>query len=134
MRIDGACHCGRVSFEADVDPERVTICHCTDCQALTGTAYRVSVSTDREAFRLTGAAPKLYVKAAESGRPRSQFFCPDCGSPIYTTGVGADAERVGIRWGTIRQRDLLRPTKRIWERSEPDWVEHIGALPASPEE
>jgi hypothetical protein len=134
MRIDGACHCGQVTFEAEVDPAKVTICHCTDCQRLTGTAYRVSVSAAREAFRLTGAAPKLYTKTAESGRPRQQYFCPDCGSPMYTTGIGDDAERVGIRWGVIRQREDLKPTRRIWRSSEPVWVEHVGELPADERE
>lgn len=134
MRIDGACYCGNVRFEAEVDPRKVTICHCTDCQEFTGTAYRVSVSAQRHTFWLTAGAPKLYVKTAESGRPRHQFFCPECGSPIYTTGVGAEAARIGIRWGTIRQRDELRPAKRIWNDSAPAWVEHLEELPAVPRE
>jgi hypothetical protein len=32
MQIDGACHCGRITFTAEVDPTGVTICHCSDCQ------------------------------------------------------------------------------------------------------
>jgi hypothetical protein len=134
MKIDGSCHCGRVSFEAEVDAEKVAICHCTDCQRLTGTAYRVSVSAARDAFRLTGNAPSRYVKIGDSGRPRHQFFCPSCGSPIYTTGEGEDAERIGIRWGAIRQRADLRPRRRIWGRSAPAWTEHIGDLPVADEE
>jgi hypothetical protein len=43
MHIDGQCHCGRVTYQAEIDPERVSICHCTDCQALTGSPYRVTV-------------------------------------------------------------------------------------------
>jgi len=29
MKIDGRCHCGLVTFEADIDPEQVSVCHCT---------------------------------------------------------------------------------------------------------
>ena len=43
MEIDGQCHCGRVTFQADIDPANVSICHCTDCQNLTGSPYRVTV-------------------------------------------------------------------------------------------
>jgi hypothetical protein len=42
MHIDGECHCGRVTHEAEIDPARSSICHCTDCQPLTGSPYRVT--------------------------------------------------------------------------------------------
>ncbi len=40
MRIDGQCHCGGITYEAEVDPATARICHCTDCQVLSGTAFR----------------------------------------------------------------------------------------------
>jgi len=36
MKIDGRCHCGYVSFEAEADPETTTLCNCTDCQTMSG--------------------------------------------------------------------------------------------------
>ena len=44
MHIDGGCHCGFIKYEAEIDPNAVRICHCTDCQTLTGSAYRVTVA------------------------------------------------------------------------------------------
>jgi len=129
MKIDGQCHCGRITFEAEIDPARVSMCHCIDCQQLTGTAYRVSVGARRQDVRLTGAEPSVYVKTGGSGRKRLQYFCPDCGSPLFTTGEGEAAERWGIRWGAIRQRDRLEPSHRIWVRSSKPWMGHIGELP-----
>jgi hypothetical protein len=29
MKIDGRCHCGEITFEAEVDPDALNICHCT---------------------------------------------------------------------------------------------------------
>ena len=81
MKITGGCHCGAISYKAEVDPGAVSVCHCTDCQALTGSAFRVVVPAKREAFKLTGQ-PKIYVKTGESGRKRAQGFCGNCGSPI----------------------------------------------------
>ncbi len=53
MKIDGACHCGNISYEAEIDPENVAICHCVDCQILSGSAYRtvVYVAGDKLEFR-----------------------------------------------------------------------------------
>lgn len=82
MKIDGSCHCGAIAFEAEIDPERVRVCHCSDCQKLSGTAFRVVAPCDEPAFRLTRGAPRIYVKIAESGSRRQQAFCGDCGSPV----------------------------------------------------
>lgn len=130
MKIDGRCHCGEVSYEAEIDPDRVSICHCTDCQALTGSPYRVTVLTSRDSIRLTGKSPKLYVKTGESGRRRLQYFCPECGSPVFTAGEGADAEEWGIRWGSIRQRRQLAPKRQIWCCSAAPWIAGLDALPS----
>ena len=129
MRIDGRCHCGAVTYEAEINPDDVGICHCTDCQRLTGTAFRVTVSTAASQFRQTGKMPKRYEKRADNGAVRLQFFCGDCGSPIYTTGEGKDAEVVGIRWGSINQRRDLKPNHQIWCSSAVDWLDEIAGLP-----
>ncbi len=81
MQIDGQCNCGRVTYQAEIDPDRVSICHCTDCQTLTGSPYRVTAVAAREAVRVTGGDPKIYAKTGDNGLTRFQYFCPDCGPP-----------------------------------------------------
>lgn len=134
MRIDGQCHCGTVTFEAEIDPERVGICHCTDCQSLTGSAYRVTALVGRDDIRLTGNRPKLYRKTGDNGAARLQYFCPTCGSPLFTTGEGKDAEEWGIRVGAIRQRRELPPKRQSWCASAMPWVNDIGDLPGKPKD
>ena len=93
MKIDGACHCGYVKVEGEADPEKTTVCHCTDCQVGTGSAFRVNVPVPGATFRITGQ-PATYLKTtAESGNPRLQAFCPRCGSPIYSTSPGEGNRR-----------------------------------------
>ena len=127
MDINGSCHCGRIAYDAVVDPERVTICHCTDCQALTGSAYRVSVPTARDAFRLRRGTPRIYIKTGDSGARRAQAFCPDCGSPLYTYAAD-NPTTYGLRVGCIEQRRDLLPKKRIWCRSTLDWSLDLRGL------
>ena len=52
MRVDGSCHCGAITYEAEVDPEKVMICHCTDCQTLSGSSFRTVALTAEGSFRL----------------------------------------------------------------------------------
>ena len=130
MKIEGGCHCGYITFEADIDPDTASICHCTDCQMLSGSAYRANVRTNKGAFKLLTGEPKVYIKTAESGTRRAHGFCPECGTPIYSTSVG-DPQVYGLRLGTIRQRAQLRPKKQGWCRSAQSWVMDLSGMTQS---
>jgi hypothetical protein len=128
MQVHGSCHCGAIVFEAAVDPTRVTICHCTACQNLTGTAYRVTVAASAEGFRLTRGEPKTYIKVADSGNKRAQVFCGDCGSHLYAHAAVERPDRLGLRVGALRERTELVPSKRIWCRSALSWSENLQGM------
>ena len=129
MKIDGSCHCGYITYSADADPERTSICHCTDCQMLSGTAFRVSIPAPDPGFRILSGEPAVYVKTGESGSKRVQAFCPRCGSPIYATAPGDGPKIYNIRVGTVRQRNQLVPKRQIWCRSEQQWLGNISTFP-----
>lgn len=127
MHIDGGCHCGAITYEAEIDPERVFACHCNDCQLLSAAPFRVVAPVAAADFKLTGT-PAIYVKVAESGARRAQAFCGACGSPIYATAADTDSPAVyGVRVGTARQRDQLEPRVHHWYRSAQSW---LGAMPS----
>jgi hypothetical protein len=122
MKIDGKCHCGSITYEADVDPDQVYVCHCTDCQAISGSAFRWGVIVAEAAFMLLSGKPKTYVKTAESGATSHQLFCPECASPLYSTSIGVGPKFLNLRLGTARQRAELRPRTQYWCRSAQDWA------------
>ena len=130
MKVHGSCSCGFITFEAEADPEKVSICHCTDCQTSTGTAFRTNVPIAGKDFKMLSGEPAIYVKTtAESGNPRAQAFCPKCGSPIYSTTPG-DGPKPSymVRVGILREREQLVPKVQNWTRSARPWVGGIGAL------
>ena len=129
MKVDGGCHCGFITYEADADPGKTNICHCTDCQMLTGSAFRTTAPAKAGTFKLRSGELKTYVKIAESGRGRVQAFCPRCGTPIYATAVGDEPKSYGVRVGTIRQRDQFVPRKQIWARSALGWIDDMAGIP-----
>ena len=130
MKIDGRCHCGKITYEADIDPAKVGICHCTDCQSLSGSAFRTVVPAQDKNFKILSGHPKTYVKIAESGAKRAQVFCPDCGTPIYATSVDDGPKIYGIRLGTAQQRDQLPPQRQYWVRSAQRWTATIASIPS----
>ena len=132
MHKDGSCHCGLTSFTAEIDPSRVTVCHCTDCQALSGAPFRAVVRAPIETFILHGE-PKRYIKTAQSGKSRAQVFCPECGTPLYATAP-ENPTTVNIRLGCVRQRAQLKPTVQIWQRSELAWLRELHSIPGLSEQ
>jgi hypothetical protein len=132
MKVSGACHCGAITIEGEVDPDSATICHCTDCQTGTGAAFRVSIPMPGATLKITGL-PTAYLKTtADSGNPRVQAFCPTCGSPIYSTSPGEHPRpSYTVRVGILRQRNRLVPKRQIWFRSALPWIGDLDAIPQS---
>lgn len=126
MRVDGSCHCGDVRFEAEIDPKRVGICHCTDCQVFSGSAFRLSVMVAGADFQLRKGQPATYEKTAESGAQRQLIFCSRCGTHLYGATPGAEREIYSVRVGVLEQRAQLPPRAQIWCRSEMSWLPQLG--------
>ena len=128
MKVQGSCHCGDVTYMADVDPDSVHICNCTDCQKLTGSAFRVTVHASE--FRLVTGQPRVYVKTADSGSRRRHSFCPNCGTPVNSTADTDNPLSYSLRVGCLNERAMLAPKKRNWYRSALPWAQNISNLPA----
>jgi hypothetical protein len=127
MRVNGRCHCGAIRYSGEVDPERVAICHCTDCQTLSGSAYRPAVVAPRDTFEIEGIEPAIYVKTADSGNRRAHAFCPRCGTPVYSCAT-EDPPWYTLRVGCLEQRAELRPRFGIWCDSALDWSSDLAGM------
>ena len=120
--LTGGCLCGgvRYAYEGEVGP--AGYCHCADCRKVSGCAFGVSVRVEAAAFRITSGAPKGFTKAGDSGRPVTRFFCPDCGSPLYTLPP-LHPDVVFIKAGSLDDPGVVRPNRQAWTRSRVDWAE-----------
>ncbi len=129
MKVDGACLCGEVSFEAEVDPRLVFVCHCTDCQTHSGSAFRTIAVSERDTFRLLSGEVREYLKRAESGAQRALGFCPSCGTALYGGPGPGERGPLSLRTGVLQQRGSLRPVAQLWCRSAQGWLDELGTLP-----
>jgi hypothetical protein len=127
MKVDGRCHCGEIRYEAQIDADKVSVCHCTDCQTLTGTAFRVSVPAQAASVEFLQGSPKIYIKTAQSGNKRAQAFCANCGTPIYSAAAH-EPQSYALRVGTMSQRAQLPAKRQIWCHSALPWALDIHAL------
>jgi hypothetical protein len=133
MQVEGQCHCGAIAYEAGVDPQKASICHCSDCQTLSGAPFRASVPARAENLHFRKGQPRIYVKVADSGNRRAQGFCGNCGTSLYSTSAD-DPQVYNLRLGAIKQRAQIAPQRQIWCESGLAWSQNISGLPGVPKD
>src|SRR5437764_2207936 len=80
----GGCLCGAVRYRATAKPLQTTICHCTFCQRLTGSAFLVEPIFKAGDVVFQGDPPKVYERvSAGSGKRVSVHFCGACGTNLF---------------------------------------------------
>ena len=127
MKVDGACHCGAVRLEGDVDPTQVVICHCTDCQTMSGAPYRVHAPAAIATFAVEGE-PTRYVKVGSSGAEIVTAFCGVCGASLFSHRRD-EPRYVALRVGALRQKAQLAPKRQGFCSSAMDWAWDIRGVP-----
>ena len=126
--VRGHCLCGLISFEYTGIAGPANYCHCEDCRRHTGSAFNIGVRFDVSGFHLDGGIPCGYTTRSESGNDVTRYFCPRCGSPVYTSSP-AHPEYVYVKAGLIDDQDIVKPTHHIWCASSAPWCQITDDLP-----
>lgn len=119
--LTGGCHCGTLRYEIGEAPQLVYLCHCTDCQKMTSSAFSIGVVVAEASFRLTAGEPRLVQRTTDSGRVATRWVCPDCGSWVSSAPRPGATVRT-IRGGTLDDTSGLKPSAHLWTRSKQPWI------------
>ena len=93
MKLQGGCHCGKVRFEVEGSPERVSQCNCSVC---TKKAYLHWIIPPAQ-FRLLTPEQDLTTYTFNSGTAQ-HHFCKVCGiAPFYIPRSDPDKVDVNAR-------------------------------------
>jgi hypothetical protein len=129
VKVEGECHCGAIAYEAEVEPGTVGVCHCLDCQRLTGSAFRANILAPASGFHLLKGQPRRYIKTGDSGAKWVYAFCEVCGTPIYSCAPD-NPPTYTLRLGALKQREALgRPARQIYAERALPWVAHLSEVP-----
>ena len=126
MKIEGGCLCGKVRYSADAEPIFVGLCHCTNCQKESGSAFNIVVAMPKPAVNVAGEL-KTFTGRGDTGKKTYRQFCPECASPIV-----AEAELmpdvVMIPAGTLDDTSWVKPTMQIYCDSAQSWIDLGGDI------
>ena len=129
--VTGGCLCGNVRHQCEADVGPANYCHCEDCRRCTGSAFNVGVRVEARHFRIVKGSPRAFTKTSASGNPLTRHFCPECGSPLYTTSP-VHPDVLYVKAGCIDQPGIVHPTHQIWMNSKVAWATIGPDLPGFP--
>jgi len=115
-----ACACGQLRVACEGEPQRVSLCHCLDCQRRTGSAFGVAAFFARTAVKTEGRE-KTTRRLADSGRGLTFHFCPDCGGTVFwEPDFRPDSLAVAV--GAFADPSFPMPDKAVFEARAHPWV------------
>lgn len=117
----GGCQCGAIRYEVVGAPRRLVVCHCTDCQRQSGSAFGMTMVVNEEDFRLKKGGLKTYSSKSDAGRAKLGAFCPACGTRIYHKPEWRKGT-VSVKPGTLDDTRWLKPETHLWTSSKQPWV------------
>jgi hypothetical protein len=86
--LQGACHCGELTWTFAGMPESVTACNCTLCRR-----YGTLWIYDYEGEKVALAGPRTVYTRADNPRPALEIhFCPRCGCIGAWRGLRVDEQ------------------------------------------
>jgi hypothetical protein len=127
--ITGRCLCGNVSYSVDAEPVAQGVCHCTDCQRQTGTAFSVVVGVPRDALTTEGDTLASFTTLGDAtGTETERKFCSNCGSPLFSLS-GAMPAVAFLKAGSLDDASWVEPGAEVWTRSAQSWAPRFeGAM------
>jgi hypothetical protein len=120
----GGCQCGSIRYELVGTPQMLYVCHCTDCQRQSSSAFGMSLRMNPDEIDFSQSQKQLqsWDTRGEDGLIKRCSFCPDCGTRIMHGSDNPD-ETVSIKAGSLDDTSQLRPVAHIWLRSAQPWVQ-----------
>lgn len=99
MKLTGGCYCGKIRYETEGEPVLRGLCHCRECQYISGGAANVALGMLLSGFRYTEGEPKVFERA-DLEAPVKRHFCPECGTSLASLPP-ALADLIVLKVGTL---------------------------------
>jgi hypothetical protein len=116
-----SCTCGQLQLRCQGAPNRVSMCHCADCQRRTGSVFGIAAFFDRGAVSVVQGASKTSTRDSASGKPVTFHFCPECGSTIFWEPQRVP-HLVGVAVGAFADPSFPQPQQSVWTDNKHAWL------------
>jgi len=122
--LEGKCECGAVRYRVADEFRYAANCHCSNCRASTGSAFKPFAGIESDKLEVTDGVDRLLIWG-DAGNNHTR--CAVCGSLLYS--VVRDGAWVHVALGSLADAPSIRPTEHIFVGSKAPWFEITDELP-----
>jgi hypothetical protein len=122
--LAGKCYCGAVRYRVVDEFAYAMNCHCSNCRAATGSAFKPFGGIERDKLEVMEGAHTLLIHGDDD---LNDTRCGVCGSFLFS--VVRDGAYVHVAFGSLVDEPSLRPTKHIFVGSKAAWFDITDDLP-----
>jgi hypothetical protein len=122
--LAGMCRCGAVRYDVSDAFVYAANCHCSECRAATGSAFKAFAGIEREKLTITEGLENIAVFGDDD---LNDTRCGACGSFLFS--VVRDGAFVHVAMGSLVDAPTIRPTHHIFVGSKAAWFEITDELP-----
>ena len=115
------CHCGNLTLVCEGEPAKISMCHCTDCQRRTGSAFSIAAFYPREKVTVSGKKLGRWERQSVSGFPVAFHFCGRCGSSVFWEPARMP-DRIGVAVGAFADPNFPVPQQSVSMADKHSWV------------
>ena len=126
--LNGRCECRAVRYRVPDEFLYAANCHCSNCRAGTGSAFKAFAGIGREKLEILEGGETLLVWGDDEG---NHTRCGICGSLLYS--VVRDGAYVHVAMGSLVDEPTIRPSEHIFVGSKAPLFEITDELPQSEE-
>jgi len=124
----GGCRCGAVRYTVADEFRYAANCHCSNCRAATGSAFKAFAGIERDKLELHAGADALLVVGDDE---LNDTRCAACGSLLFSVVRGG--AYVHVAMGSLADAPSIRPSEHIFVGSKAPWFEITDDVPQADE-
>lgn len=118
--LSGSCLCGDVTFKCEDQFSQFHLCHCTQCQKVTGSAHVSNLFCAPTNIEWLTGEDKI-KRYQVPGRSLVSSFCGNCGSPVPYVSVSGKTLLVPA--GSLDDAPNITPQDNIFWSEHAPWYE-----------
>ena len=126
--MKGGCMCKRIRYDISAEPMGVFLCHCRECQYVSGGGPASFLIVPKANVKIDGA-PAGYDSTSDKGNPVRRLFCATCGTSLFSEPSSLP-EMLVVKLGGLDDSSKLKIGATLWTSSAPPWAHIDKEIPS----